>query len=390
MTDFLIRHFIKNGSDVKNSQVREQYGRLAGIVGMLCNALLSAGKILTGTLFGSLGILADGVNNLSDAASSAVTLIGFKLASKPADEEHPFGHARFEYVAGLVISFFILLLGFDLAKSAVGKILHPEETVFSYLSVAVLAVSILVKLWMSAFNRTLGRRIDSTTIAAAAQDSLNDVFVTGSVLFCTLLSRFAHLNIDGYIGLAVAVFILVSGVKLIGETISPLLGEAPDEELVEETCRRLKSYDKVLGIHDLVVHNYGPGRCFASVHVEMDAKNDVMVSHDITDRIERDFLKDGLHLVVHLDPIVTDDAEINEMRSATDALVRRIDPRLTIHDFRMVRGPYHTNLIFDVVVPADYPEDDGALRARIQDEVKKIDENYFTVVNVDRCYVGLH
>ena len=271
-----------------------------------------------------------------------------------------------------------------------GKILHPEETVFSYLSVAVLAVSILVKLWMSAFNRTLGRRIDSTTIAAAAQDSLNDVFVTGSVLFCTLLSRFAHLNIDGYIGLAVAVFILVSGVKLIGETISPLLGEAPDEELVEETCRRLKSYDKVLGIHDLVVHNYGPGRCFASVHVEMDAKNDVMVSHDITDRIERDFLKDGLHLVVHLDPIVTDDAEINEMRSATDALVRRIDPRLTIHDFRMVRGPYHTNLIFDVVVPADYPEDDGALRARIQDEVKKIDENYFTVVNVDRCYVGLH
>lgn len=390
MTELLIKIFIRNREDEKSPQVRGRYGFLAGIVGIICNAILSCGKILIGSIFGSLAVLADGINNLSDAASSVVTLIGFKLAARPADEKHPFGHARIEYIAGMIISFFIILLGFDLTKTAVGKIIHPEEINFSLLTIGILMFSILLKLWMAGFNHKLSKKINSTTLAAAKQDSLNDVVTTSAVLIAILIAKFTGLKLDGYIGLAVALFIIYSGIRLIIETMSPLLGEAPDHELVNEICEKIKSYDKVLGIHDLVVHNYGPGRCFASVHAEMDYKNDIMESHDITDRIERDFAAEGIQLVVHLDPIVTDDEELEEARRLATGVIQRLDERFSLHDFRMVKGAYHINLIFDVVVPSDCKKTNDQICGQIDAEMKKMNDNYFTVIEIDRCYVGLH
>ncbi|MBC8535395.1 cation diffusion facilitator family transporter [Feifania hominis] len=389
MTNFLIRTFIRDSDKTDDPKVRSAYGRLTGIVGILCNLLLCAAKLIVGAVFGSVAITADGINNLSDAGSSVVTLVGFKLASKPADKQHPYGHARIEYLAGLVVSFFILLIGFDLCKSAFGKIVSPDEVTFSLLSVAVLAVSILVKLWMGMFYRRAGRAIHSSAIEAAGADSMNDVYSTAAVLVCTLVARFTGLRLDGWVGLGVAVFILYSGIKLIGETLSPLLGEAPDPDLVQRIYRRIRAYDGVLGIHDLMVHDYGPGRRFASVHVEMDRNRDVMESHDITDRIEREFAQEGINLVVHLDPIVTDDEQITDLRRMTVRAVSTLGEHFSIHDFRVVKGVYHTNLIFDVVVPTDCSLRDQELLARIDAAVKQEDPNCYTVVTIDRCYTGL-
>lgn len=340
MTDFLVKRFIKNSTDVNDPAVRTAYGNLAGAVGIFCNVLLCAAKLAVGTLFGSISITADAVNNLSDASSSVITLVGFRLSAKPADDEHPYGHARIEYLAGLAVSVMILVIGVELARSSIGKILSPTAVEFSLVTVAVLLLSIGVKLWMAAFNKKVGRRIGSATLEATAMDSRNDVISTAAVLAASVVSGLTGLELDGWMGLGVALFILWSGVGILKETVDPLLGEAPSEELTDYIGKKVMSYDGVLGTHDLMVHDYGPGRRFASVHVEMAAENDVMQSHDIIDNIERDFQEnDHISLIIHYDPILTGDDAVGTAREWVKELVRSISPELSIHDFRMVQGP---------------------------------------------------
>ena len=389
LTELLVRLFVRDYQSTKDPLVRARYGRMAGVVGILCNLLLGGGKVLAGGVFSSIAVLADGINNLSDATSSVVTLVGFKMSSRPADKEHPFGHARMEYVSGLVVAILILMVGCNLVQSSFGKILHPEDTPFRWLSVGILAVSILVKTWMMVFNRSIGRRIDSTALMATAADSRNDVIATSAVLAAALISKASGLRLDGWMGMAIALFILYSGVMLIRDTLSPLLGEAPNPELVHEVMKRLRTYDGVLGIHDLVVHDYGPGRCFASVHVEVDAREDVMRSHDLCDVIERDFQAMGLHLVVHMDPIVMDDPALNELRKQVVKVVTSLGEGITLHDFRVVKGYSHTNLIFDVVAPSSCRFSEEELKRVIQEKVRELDPSYYTVIGVDRNYTEL-
>lgn len=389
MIQLIVRTFVKNYKDVENHHVREAYGKLAGIVGIISNIILFIIKFTVGILFKSISVTADAVNNLSDAGSSIITLIGFKLSGKPADAKHPYGHARMEYITGLVVSFIIILLGVELTKTSFDKVLHPEESVFSYLTIFVLIISVLMKLWQGMFNKKVGKTIHSTAIEATAADSINDVVATSAVLLSTIIAKWTGIHLDGYMGVLVAVFILVSGVKMIGETINPLLGMAPDQEMVDHINQKIMSYDTVLGIHDLVVHNYGPQRCFASVHVEVPASQDILISHDIIDNIERDFAKDmDIHLVVHLDPIVTDDETTNLLKAQVKHIVKDISPDLSIHDFRAVIGVSHTNLIFDVCVPFSVKMSDVEITGMISRKVKEIDPTYYTVIVVDRSYTG--
>ncbi len=391
MTSLLIKLFVKNSEDIANDRVRGRYGILSGAVGICTNLLLFAGKLIAGTLTNSISIVADAVNNLSDASSSVITLVGFKLAGKPADKEHPFGHARFEYLSGLAVAIIILLIGFELGKTSIDKIFHPGDVVFSILSVVVLAASMLLKLWQGVFYRTIGRRISSTALIASATDSLSDVISTGAVLVSALIARFTGLQLDAYMGLAVAAFILYSGGKLILETVNPILGEAPDCELVSAVERQILAYPGVLGIHDLLVHSYGPGKTFASVHVEVSAHEDILVSHDLIDNIERDVSKQfNLQLVIHLDPIVVDDPKINELRAFVRKVVTDIDQSLSMHDFRAVQGPTHTNLIFDVVVPSGYKKQEEELVSEIAAQIKARDERLYAVVTIDSSYVSVN
>lgn len=384
LTDLLLRLCVKNREDTENPAVRTACGKLAGIVGIVCNLLLFAGKLLAGTLSGSVAVTADAVNNLSDASSSLVTLLGFKLAERPADAEHPYGHARMEYLSGLAVAALILLIGAELAKSSFTRILHPEAIEFSLLTVIILVVSILLKLWMSLFNRKLGQRISSATLTAAAADSRNDVISTAAVLAGCLIGHFTALHIDGYIGLLVALFILWSGCGIAKDTVSPLLGKQADPALVGALSKLILSHEKILGIHDLMVHDYGPGQCFASVHAEMDVAEDPLVCHDILDDIERDALRElKIHLVVHYDPIVTDDEELNRMRELVRREIREIDPRLDLHDFRMVRGPQHTNLIFDLAIPFSMAGRKTELKRHIDRRVQFEDAKYYTVITFD-------
>lgn len=385
MTEFLIRRFIPRWEEVRDPAVRQRYGRLGSIVGILVNLLLSAGKLLTGFLSGSVAITADGVNNLSDAGSSLISLVSFRLAARPADEEHPFGHARMEYLSSMAVAVLILFLGVELAQSSLRKILAPEDSLFSWLSVGVLVFSILAKLWLYRFARGLGRRIDSQLMAAAAADSLSDVLATAAVLISALFSPFLDFSLDGWMGAVVAVFILRAGVGIIREAMDKLLGEAPTGELVEEIESYVRSYDGVVDCHDLMVHSYGPGRCFATVHAEVPANRDIMDSHDIIDNIERDIFRDkGIRLVIHMDPIVTDDAELELHRRLIREILDEIGEELTFHDFRMVTGPSHTNLIFDVSAPFRFPLTDGELCRLIQERVRAREGNLFTVITVDR------
>lgn len=385
MTEFLIRRFIPRWEEVRDPAVRQRYGRLGSIVGILVNLLLSAGKLLTGFLSGSVAITADGVNNLSDAGSSLISLVSFRLAARPADEEHPFGHARMEYLSSMAVAVLILFLGVELAQSSLRKILAPEDSLFSWLSVGVLVLSILAKLWLYRFARGLGRRIDSQLMAAAATDSLSDVLATAAVLISALFSPFLDFSLDGWMGALVAVFILRAGVGIIREAMDKLLGEAPTGELVEEIESYVRSYDGVVDCHDLMVHSYGPGRCFATVHAEVPANRDIMDSHDIIDNIERDIFRDkGIRLVIHMDPIVTDDAELELHRRLIREILDEIGEELTFHDFRMVTGPSHTNLIFDVSAPFRFPLTDGELCRLIQERVRAREGNLFTVITVDR------
>ncbi|MEF9959900.1 MAG: cation diffusion facilitator family transporter [Niameybacter sp.] len=389
MTALLIRLFIKTPEDIKNPYIRQKYGLLGSFVGIGCNIFLFISKLLIGILSSSVSIMADAVNNLSDAASSIVTLIGFKLSAKPADEDHPFGHARVEYIAGLVVSFIIIFLGLQLGLSSVRKIFSPEPIQVSTWTIVVLVLSIGVKLWMSFFNRHLGTAINSSTLKATATDSLNDVLATSSILVSLGIFYFTSLNLDGFIGFLVACFIIYSGINIIRETINPLLGEAPTLELVEQIQNKLLSYEGILGIHDLMVHNYGPNRCFASVHAEVSASENILVSHDLIDSIERDFMIDlSIHLVIHLDPIIKDDALSNSLHELVNTCISEIDPLLSIHDFRAVQGVTHTNLIFDVSVPHHLKTSDKELAYLIDTRIKKYDGTFHCVITVDRSYLS--
>lgn len=390
MTQFLIRCFIKRPDDVKDAAVRTAYGNLASLVGMACNILLCIGKLLAGTLFGSIAIMADALNNLSDASSNVVSLIGFRLAAKAPDAEHPYGHARYEYLAGLVVSVTILAIGLSLLKESALKVLHPTPVVFSWLSIGVLATSILVKLWLSGFNRAVGKKINSETLMATAADSRNDVLTTGAVLFSTILCSLTGYGImDGIMGVGVAAFILWSGWGLVMDTLSPLLGESPSPELVEHIERTVMSYPGVLGVHDLMVHDYGPGHQFASLHVEFPAETDPLTAHDVIDNIENDFLKkDRLQVTIHYDPIVTADASVGVLRARLKEHARQLDPRLSIHDLRIVPGDSHTNVLFDLVFPAGYTGDIDQMLAKMCQFVKEQDPKYCCVVKVEQSYAS--
>lgn len=386
MIEFLIRRFVPDWQQVQRTDVRERYGTLAAAVGILSNIFLCIIKGLIGLFSGSIAITADAVNNLSDAGSSVITLLAFKIAGKPADEEHPYGHARMEYISGMAVSFIIILLGLELMGSSFEKILHPEEVGVSALTYLVLIVSIAVKLWQGMFNRSLGKRISSEALQATAADSLNDVFSTGAVLLSTLVYQFTAIPIDGWVGMLVAIFITVSGVKLIMETGSPLLGQAPDPQMVRELEEKITAYDGVIGIHDLQVHNYGPGRVFATVHAEVPANRDILVSHDIIDNIEREVGHEmNLNLVIHMDPVVTDDERLNQLHAQVQQIVAGIDSNLSMHDFRAVFGPTHTNLVFDVVVPPGFSLSDSELSRRIEQQVQALG-SYFCVITVDHNY----
>ncbi|HIX12797.1 MAG TPA: cation diffusion facilitator family transporter [Candidatus Anaerofilum faecale] len=387
MTEFLLRRFVRGYPDVSRPESRTACGNMAGAVGIVCNLLLCGFKFLAGIVTGSVAISADAVNNLSDASSSIITLLGFRMSAKPADAEHPYGHGRTEYLSGLAVSVMILLIGLELVKSSVEKILHPAPIEAGVLPVVILSVSILVKLWMAAFNRKLGRLIASPALEATAADSRNDVISTGAVLAATLLQMAFHWQLDGWMGLAVALFILYSGWGLVKDAIAPLLGQAPDPELVAHILEVTREYPGVLGIHDLIVHDYGPGRRFASLHVEMDAAGDVLRSHDVIDQIERRFLaQDGLHVIIHYDPIVTGDGQTAYARDYLARAVKSIDPRLTIHDLRMVPGHTHTNLIFDLVVPHDFEMPVCRLKAEVAALAKKENPHWECVMTVENSY----
>ena len=390
MTQFLIRCFIKRPDDVKDAAVRTAYGNLASLVGMACNILLCIGKLLAGTLFGSIAIMADALNNLSDASSNVVSLIGFRLAAKAPDAEHPYGHARYEYLAGLVVSVTILAIGLSLLKESALKVLHPTPVAFSWLSIGVLAASILVKLWLSGFNRAVGKKINSETLMATAADSRNDVLTTGAVLLSTILCSLTGYGIiDGIMGVGVAAFILWSGWGLVMDTLSPLLGESPSPELVEHIERTVMSYPGVLGVHDLMVHDYGPGHQFASLHVEFPAETDPLTAHDVIDNIENDFLKkDRLQVTIHYDPIVTADASVGVLRARLKEHARQLDPRLSIHDLRIVPGDSHTNVLFDLVFPAGYTGDIDQMLAKMCQFVKEQNPKYCCVVKVEQSYAS--
>ena len=370
---------------MEKSNNRGAVGRLAGIVGIAANALLFAMKLVVGTLAGSVSITADALNNLSDASSSVVTLLGFKLAEKPADADHPYGHARYEYLSGLAVAAMILFIGYELAKSSVQKIFNPVAVDFTWITAAVLLASMVIKLWLSLFNSRMGKKINSDTLMATAADCRNDVIATGAVLISAVAEKFTGWRIDGFMGLAVALFILYSGIGLAKDTISPLLGEAAAPELQAQILDKIRSEQRVLGYHDLMVHDYGPGRRFASVHVEMDRNEDPLLCHELIDNLEREcWDSHGIQLVIHYDPVVTDDPELDRMRNAAMTALKNIDSRLTLHDFRMVQGSGHTNLIFDVAVPEDLMSKKAEIKGRV-DEIlnKNAPCTYYTVITFD-------
>ncbi|MEA4973835.1 MAG: cation diffusion facilitator family transporter [Candidatus Metalachnospira sp.] len=390
MEAWLIKKFVKDYENIHDSTVRASYGKFSGKVGIFCNVLLFLLKAVVGTLSGSVSITADAVNNLSDAASSVISLIGFRMAEKPADDDHPYGHARYEYLSGLSVAVMIILIGFELFKSSLGKVIHPSGVDFSFISVIVLIFSIILKLWMSAFNRSLGKTINSSTLKATSQDSRNDVVTTSVVLIAAVISNYAGIELDGWMGIAVAIFILYSGIGLVKETLNPLLGNAPDPEFVAYIQQKIMSYDGVLGTHDLMIHDYGPGRQFASVHVEMAAERNVIESHDVIDNIERDFLaNDNLNLVVHYDPIITGDAMVNDLRSWLCEQIKTIDNTLSIHDLRIVPGSTHVNLIFDCVVPPSLAIHCSDVKNKIKELVNSKYENYFCIITIDLSYAPI-
>lgn len=385
MTQLLCKLFIKDGERTADPVVRRRYGTLVSIVGILVNLLLCAGKMVAGIMTGAVSITADAVNNLSDAASQIVSLISFKLSAKPADRDHPFGHARIEYVASMAVSFLVLLVGFELLKSSIEKIFHPEPTTFSLLSVIILSVSVLLKVWLFLFNRKVAKKIDSGVMRATAADSLSDAGATAAVLVSAIILRLTGFDIDAYVGIGVALVIMIAGIKILGEAKNLIIGEAPDADIVAAIRGIVSEYPEALGIHDLVVHNYGAGTVIASLHVEVDGGADIFRAHDMVDNIEKRLCAElGIKCTIHMDPIVTDDAEVTETRDKIAAAMEELDSAWHIHDFRFVRGETHTNLIFDLVVPFECKLSEDAIRTLAEQKIKTIDDKYFTVITIDR------
>ena len=387
MTAILSRLFVKNYRDTKNPTVRSAYGTMVSIVGILLNLLLFAGKFTVGFLFGAVAIYADAFNNLSDAGSQIVSLVCFRIAAKPADRDHPYGHARIEYLASVIVSLLVLLIAYELFTESLSKLFLPaSESAFSILTVIVLAVSVLVKLWLYLFNRPVAKTIDSTVMRATAADSLSDAAATGAVLVAVIVGRFVTLpfSLDAVMGIAISVLICIAGIKILLEAKNAILGEGPTEEIVRLIEKTVNQYPESLGIHDMLVHNYGPGKIFASFHVEVDGSSDIFQTHDMIDNIEKELRTSGIEATIHMDPIVTDDEKVNEMRERVKAIVHAIDPSLRIHDFRFVAGKTHTNLIFDILAPFELKMSDEDLKKQIADVILAAFPNHYAVIEVDR------
>ena len=389
MISILSRIFIKNSKDTKNPVVRQAYGMLCGALGIALNIFLFMVKFLAGQLSGSIAITADAFNNLSDAGSSVITLFGFKMAGQKPASDHPFGHGRIEYISGLLVSIIILIMAFELFKSSVDKILHPQAVEASTLVLVILILSICVKVYMYLYNRSVSRKIDSAAMMATAKDSISDSIATVVVLLTTLLANLTEIQADGWCGLLVAAFVFYAGFSAAKDTISPLLGQPPEPEFVKRIEEIIMEYKDqgVIGIHDLVVHNYGPGRVMLSVHVEVPSTGDILVLHDMIDLIEHRLGNElGCSAVIHMDPICLDDEKTNEMKQKVAGIVSGMEGNVSFHDFRIVQGPTHTNLIFDVVVPFDYKMTDSEVMKYLQDKISELDENYFAVIEVDKAY----
>lgn len=379
--------FIKNYQDTTNPLVRARYGTAAGALGIVANIILFAGKFVAGLLSGSVAVIADAINNLSDFMTSIITLIGFKLSGKPADKEHPYGHARIEYITGLIVAFVILYIGIEVGKTAIDKIIAPSPTDFSLVTCIILGSAIIIKLFLAVIFKNLGKSINSDTLIAMSTDSRNDVISTLVVLVSAVIAIVFNVALDGYLGACVAIFIIISAIKLIKETIDPLVGTPPEKDLVKKVETKIRSYPQILGIHDLVIHNYGPSKIFATVHIEVDAQEDVMVSHELSDNIERDFFNEmNIFLVCHLDPIAVSDPETNELKHKITTLLKDFDNTLTLHDFRIVQGAHHTNIIFDVVMQFGSKHTESEIKELVKKELSTYDKKYFAVIEFDRDY----
>ncbi|MCB6993019.1 cation diffusion facilitator family transporter [bacterium 210820-DFI.6.37] len=390
MSAFLARLFVKDYKNTGDPQVRKRYGKFAGIVGIISNSILCAMKILIGLISGSIAIVADGINNLADASSSIITLIGFRLAAAPEDKNHPYGHARIEYLTGLFISMLIIVLGFQLFRSSFTKVLHPDPLSFSYTTILVLLIAIAIKIWQALFNISIGKKINSVALMATGTDSRNDVISTSAVLVSLLIGKIFQVQLDGWMGCLVALFILWSGIQLIRETSSPLLGEAPDEELVAAIEKEVLNQEGVIGIHDLVVHNYGPGKIFASIHIEVDAKGDLLESHDMIDNIERTVKEDlKIEFIAHMDPVEIDNPLISRLYEEIIRTIKPLPGIQSIHDLRIVPGKTHTNIIFDAVLTPACTMTQQEIRSRIEEKIRMIDPNYYVVITFDKVYTGL-
>lgn len=390
MTNFIVKHFIKDYEETNKMSVRTAYGLLASIVGIFCNVLLFAVKFLVGSLTRSISVMADGFNNLSDAGSSIISFVGMKLASKPADEEHPFGHGRMEYIAALTVSFIVIELGISFLKDSIKSIREPRELQFQVFSVVILLLSVCVKLWLGLFHKNLGKKIDSKVILAAATDAMGDVITTSATIVSMLVFRFANVNIDAFVGIGVSFVIIWAGIGIARDTLEPLLGQAVSKDEYHKITRFVESYDGILGTHDLIVHNYGPGRSMASVHAEVSNCVDIEVSHELVDRIERDVLAElGIFLVIHMDPIEVNNDKLEHAKQQVVDAVADIDSLLTIHDFRMVDGESQVNLIFDLVVPASYNKDRRKEICQIlRKRLHEVDQRYQCVIQVEISYIA--
>ena len=387
MTALLVKLFIKDSENYSDKKVRTSYGVLSSITGIVLNLILAGAKYAAGVISGSISITADAINNLSDAGSSIVSFFGVKISAKPPDKDHPNDHGRVEYISAFIVSFFVLFMGVELFKDSVDKIIHPEPVKFSFLSLAILVISILCKLWLGVFNKNLGKKINSAPMMAVMKDSFSDCLATGVAAISIIVSAFSDINIDGYLGIVVAVFIFIAGFDILRETLGDILGRPPEAEFVEEITEKIMSYPHVCGVHDMIIHDYGPSCRFASVHAEVPSDEDIMELHDIIDGIERDIYNEyGMLTSIHMDPVVINDERINELRKMTQDAVERIDERLSIHDFRVVEGPSHTNLIFDTLLPSDMKCHDREICQKIEDEISKIDERFFCVITVDHAF----
>lgn len=389
MLDKIIKLYIKNSEDTGNPIVRQKYGVLSGMIGISCNILLFIIKFTAGIITSSISISADAFNNLSDAGSSIVTLIGFKMSGKPADLDHPFGHGRIEYLSGFLVSFAIIIMGYELFKSSIHKVFHPEHIQYSIISVIILIISIIIKMWMAFFYKNIGKKINSAAMGATATDSLSDCVTTTVVLIASLISFGTGVDIDGYTGVLVAFFVLYAGITTAKETLQPLLGQPAEKELVDSIIHMVTAHEEIIGVHDLIVHDYGPGRIFATLHAEIPYNMDIMQAHDVIDLAEKEVLEQlNCEISIHMDPVVTDDETVTWLKNMTESILKDIDPIIKMHDFRITEGPYITNIIFDIEIPYDYIMADEDIKSLIINKITEQKENCNVIINIDKCFVG--